>query len=126
MLRKWRIPITPDTAATWLASVKLPHNDDFRNFDSIIEDILRHVGYLDLSLTDKIANEETIYAHVENMLKKTDQHYGNEASKPDSLLNQYRIEKDKAIVCPKIIRIRKFCENGVIINFFSQIFFRKN
>jgi hypothetical protein len=89
MLRKWRILITPDTG---LASVKLPHND-FRNLDSTIEDIRRHVGYLDLSSTGKIANEETICFYVENISKKTDQHYGNEASKPDSLLNQYSLRK---------------------------------
>jgi hypothetical protein len=83
---------TTDTAATWLASVQLPHND-FRKFDSVIEDIRRQVGYLDLSVSGKIANEATVCNYVESMLRKTDEHYGNDPAKLESLLNQFKLQR---------------------------------
>jgi hypothetical protein len=96
MLSKWRILITPDTG---IAPVKLPHND-FRNLDSTIEDFRRHFGYLDLSSTGKIGNEATICVYVENMSKKTDQHY---VWKPNESEEEQRLALVVEDICTVVI-----------------------
>jgi hypothetical protein len=68
ILKKYRVPITSDSAADWLSSAKMT-TADFRGLHALVDNIRMYASYLDTTV--KI-NEAFILKYVKRALQNTD------------------------------------------------------
>jgi transposase InsO family protein len=88
ILKKYRRPITSDSAADWLQNAKMT-TTDFRGLHALVDSIRSYAAYLDTSIK---VNESYILKYVKRALVNTDKARNTSRNDMQSLESRFRLQ----------------------------------